>query len=149
MTSTRFAVALHMIGLMAFHEERGRGTLTSEEMAASVGTNPVVIKRLLGVLSRAGIITTKRGAGGGSWLARPAAQITLLEVMDAVNGDEPTLTLRPGDPGMGCVVAPYINSYLHDLYADVEKAMRDRLEAVTVTEMNHSIGLRKAGADCA
>jgi DNA-binding IscR family transcriptional regulator len=72
--SSRFTVGFHILTLFA--HERGRA-LTSEYIAGSENTNPVVIRRPLGMLGKAGLVSTSEGAGGVTTLARPAERITL------------------------------------------------------------------------
>ncbi|MCA1734101.1 MAG: Rrf2 family transcriptional regulator, partial [Acidobacteria bacterium] len=52
-TSSRFAVATHILTVLAV---RGDEPSSSNLIASSVGTNPVVIRRLLGMLGRAGLV---------------------------------------------------------------------------------------------
>ncbi|HEX8852924.1 MAG TPA: Rrf2 family transcriptional regulator, partial [Pyrinomonadaceae bacterium] len=79
--NSRFAVAVHALTLLAW---AGEEPVKSEYLACSVNTNPVVIRRILCALARAGLVTSQTGASGGSRLARPAAEITLREVYRAV-----------------------------------------------------------------
>lgn len=72
----RFTIALHLLGLLA---SKNGEPLTSEVMAKTYGTSPVVLRRVLAKLQRAGLVHTQRGVGGGSLLAREASQITLRE----------------------------------------------------------------------
>ncbi|HYZ34661.1 MAG TPA: Rrf2 family transcriptional regulator [Crenalkalicoccus sp.] len=81
MVATRFAVALHILLFITFGSEE---EATSARMALSIGTNPVVVRRIAGQLARAGLITVQRGPGGAS-LARPAESITLEEVWRAIH----------------------------------------------------------------
>ena len=83
--NSRFAVATHILTLLY---SMGNDPLTSEFIAGSVNTNPVVIRRLLSVLNKAGLTTGRLGAGGGATLARPATAITLLDVHRAVGAGE-------------------------------------------------------------
>ena len=81
MIATRFAVSLHILTLIA------RGPTeqsTSARLAWSIGTNPVVVRRLSGLLARAGLITVQRGPGGAT-LARPASGISLRDVWRAIH----------------------------------------------------------------
>ena len=80
--SSRFSVAVHVLSLLALPEQDGV-LLTSERMAGSVNTNPVVIRRILGQLKKAGLVEV-RPASGGTFLTRQPAAITLLEVYRAV-----------------------------------------------------------------
>lgn len=85
--SQRFPVAAHALAYLAHNHAYGpEGALSSAELAASIPTNPVVIRRVTAMLARAGLIATRPGANGGAWLKRPAAEIGLGEVLKAVNG---------------------------------------------------------------
>jgi len=80
-TSSRFSTAIHILTLLAFED----GTaVTSDYIAGSVNTNPVVIRRLLRKLAEAGFVHSTPGSAGGSRLARDARSITLRDVYDAV-----------------------------------------------------------------
>ena len=68
--SARFSVALHVLAHLADAEE----PQTSEHLAECVGTNPVVVRRTLGGLREAGLVTSTRGTGGGWALARDPAR---------------------------------------------------------------------------
>jgi DNA-binding IscR family transcriptional regulator len=93
MVATRFAVAVHILLLLA--TEPG-GQATSARIAERVGTNPVVIRRLAGQLARAGLLRIRRGPGGAE-LARPPEAITLADVWAAMR--RPGLPLLPTHPG--------------------------------------------------
>jgi len=67
----RLSVALHVLLHMA---ERPSAAMTSEEMAACVGTNSVVIRRTFAGLREAGIVSSVKGHGGGWRIARRACR---------------------------------------------------------------------------
>jgi DNA-binding IscR family transcriptional regulator len=94
--NSRLTIAVHALAWMALAQRRGRELLTSDQVAASVNTNPVIIRRSLGDLRRAGLVDVRHGAGAGWSLARAPQEITLLDVYDAV-GQEPVF----GAPGAG------------------------------------------------
>lgn len=142
-------MASHILGLLAYFErEQSRG-VTSEELAESIGTNPVVVRRVLGDLKAAGLIDSRRGPGGGSVLARDAKTITLRHAYEAVRGDhQHLLGGYTGEVSARCQVAPVIAAYLDDLYREAEEALVRRLEQVSVDEMSRDIvsRLRRARA---
>lgn len=127
-TSSRFAVAVHVLALMA---RAGEEPLKSEAVAGSVNTNAVVIRRIMCALARAGLVTTQTGAAGGSRLARPPAEITLREVYRAVEPRE-FFALHRQRPNPRCPVGVGIESVLAGVLAEVDAAVDDALGRRTV-----------------
>src|SRR5258706_8827676 len=85
--SQRFPVAAHTLAYLAHKLATApERAVSSGELAASVPTNPVVVRRVTAMLARAGLIGTRTGASGGAWLAVPAASISLDDVLKAVGG---------------------------------------------------------------
>ena len=78
--SSRFTVAVHILALLKIEKEY---TLTSSQIAESVNTNPVVIRRLMGKLKDAGFIEVSRG-NSGVRLLKSLDEITLFDVYKAV-----------------------------------------------------------------
>ena len=91
MVATRFAVALHVLLLLGCGQRRGPAT--SQAIAESVNTNPVVVRRITGHLARAGLVRVRRGPGGAV-LTRPPEQITLADVWKAMNAASQAATAR-------------------------------------------------------
>ncbi len=138
--NSRLTVAAHILGLLAAREEMAACSTTSEQLASSVGTNAVVVRRVLGQLKAAGLVDSRRGVGGGTVLARNPSEITLRMVYEAVEADDAEMLGRHASAlGAGCAVAPLIAEYLDELYADAEEALRRRLELVTVAQMAQSV----------
>lgn len=138
----RFTMAAHMLGMLAWAEREAHGTLTSEEMARSIQTNPVVVRRLLRDLARAGLVETKRGVGGGVSLAKKTERITLREVYEAVEEDAELLGRYPTGPSRSCNIAPVVAGYLEDVVGRAEAAFKESLAATTVAEMYREVGAR-------
>jgi Rrf2 family protein len=134
--NSRMTIAVHALAWMALARRQGREVLTSDQVAASVNTNPVIIRRCLGDLRRAGLVTVRHGAGAGWSLARAPEEITLLEVHDAV-GPEPPFGLHHTEPNLECPVGMGIRPALSQVYGQVEKAMRRELAAVSVAGVLH------------
>lgn len=138
--NSRLTVAAHILGLLAAREGISDCNATSEMLAASVGTNAVVVRRVLTQLKAAGLVDSRRGVGGGTVLARDPAEITLRMVYEAVEAHDCEMIGRhANEVGAGCTVAPIIADYLDELYADAEEALRRRLELVTVAQMAQSV----------
>jgi len=62
------------------------GRTSAAQVARVQGISPTFLGKIVQSLARAGILATRRGVGGGISLARPAEQITLLQVIEAVEG---------------------------------------------------------------
>jgi DNA-binding IscR family transcriptional regulator len=101
-----------------------------------VNTNPVIIRRCLGDLRRAGLVGVRHGAGAGWSLARPPGEITLLDVHDAV-GQEPPFGLHHAEPNLECPVGRGIRPALGEVYGGIEQTLRRELAAVSVADVLH------------
>jgi Rrf2 family protein len=132
--NSRMTIAVHALAWMALARRQGREVLTSDQVAASVNTNPVIIRRCLGDLRSAGLVCVRHGAGAGWSLARAPEEITLLEVHDAV-GQEPPFGLHHTEPNLECPVGLGIRPALSQVYGQVEKAMRNELAVVSVADV--------------
>lgn len=136
-------MALHALGMIALEGDRAPGhPLTSETLARSIKTNPVVVRRVLADLRRAGLIETRRGVGGGVVLARSAAKISLRSVWEAVQGREQLFGRHPSGPNLDCPVACGVAAYLEDLYGDAEAALKASLGRVTLAELQRDVARR-------
>jgi len=129
--STQLTVGIHILCLLADSAEE---SLTSEYMAGSVGTNPVVIRRTLAKLRARGIVTSQGGAGGGWRLACPADAITLADVYAAVRSG-PLLALHRVDPNPDCQVGARIQKGLKSYYDETEAAAETQLARSTIAEV--------------
>lgn len=132
--NSRLTIATHALAWLALAQRRGQLVLTSEQVAASVNTNPVVIRRSLGELRRAGLVAVRHGAGAGWSLARAAEDITLLEVRDAVDA-QPPFGLHHAEPNPECPVGHGIRPALTGVYDRVERAMRRELAETTIADV--------------
>jgi DNA-binding IscR family transcriptional regulator len=134
--NSRMTVAVHVLAWLALAQRRGHAVLTSDQVAASVNTNPVIIRRCLGELRRAGLVGVRHGAGAGWSLARDPGQITLLEVHDAI-GPEPLFGLHRTEPNLECPVGRGIRPVLSQVYDGIDQAVRRELAAVSVAGVLH------------
>lgn len=143
--TSRFTMALHALGMIALEGDRAGGRpLTSAALARSINTNPVVVRRVLSDLRRAGLVETRRGAGGGVALARPAARVTLRAVWEALEGREQLFGRHPAGPNQACPLACGMAEYLEGLYADAEAALKASLGKVTLAQLQRDVAARVA-----
>jgi Rrf2 family protein len=134
-TSSRFAVAVHILALMAASEDE---PIKSDHIAGSVNTNPVVIRRILCSLSRAELVISQTGAAGGSKLARKPCQINLLDVYRAVE-DGGVFALHRQSPSRQCFVGGAIESVLKDVLDEVNMAVERTLAKMTIEQVFQSV----------
>ncbi|GAA5528121.1 Rrf2 family transcriptional regulator [Herpetosiphon gulosus] len=129
--SSRFAVAVHILALL---ETNANQALSSSCIAASVNTNPVVIRRILGMLNRAGLVHTEYGADGGTRLARSAHEITLNDIYHATENCR-ILPLHASSPNQDCRCGRTIQPVLSTIFSHAEAAMQQVLANKSLAEV--------------
>jgi len=134
-TSSRFSVAVHILTLMARADDE---PIKSDQMAGSVNTNPVVIRRILCELARAELVTSQTGASGGSRLARKPSQISLLDIYRAVEGGC-VFALHRQPPNRRCFVGSNIETVLGEILEEVNLAVERVLAKTTIEQVLQSI----------
>jgi Rrf2 family protein len=131
--NSQFAIAIHVLTLMALHHKEP-DPVTSELMASSVNTHPVFIRRVLGQLSRAGLVASQPGVGGGWRLRRDPDHISLLDVYRAV-AVEHLLGLHHNTPNPKCLIGRNIQRTLTSSFAQAEQAFEQTLAHQTIAQM--------------
>jgi DNA-binding IscR family transcriptional regulator len=108
---------------------------TSEWIAGSVNTNPVVIRRITGMLKKAGLVDVQAGKGGMS-LARDLNEVTLLDVYRAVEVvEEGHLFSFHDNPNVECPVGANIQNVLEIILLQAQDAMENVLANVKVKQL--------------
>ena len=128
-------MAVHVLTVLAFKQDE---PVTSDLLASSVNTNPVVIRRLLLLLQEAGLVETRKGAGLGSRLKRPANRISLGEIYRAVEA-EALFPFPARDPNPACPVGRCIQTALENIFKDAEHAMEKELTKTTLADVLQSV----------
>lgn len=129
--NSRFAVAIHTLSLLDSTE----GRITSELIAGSVNTNPVVIRRMISLLTKAGILRTQPGVAGAQ-LTRSSSEITLLDVYRAVQNDSrDDLFAIHENPNPNCDIGRNIQQELEQVFARAQRAMEGELEQITLRQV--------------
>ena len=146
MISSRVAVAVHVLAYMAWKRSEA---VTSERIAASVNTNPVVVRRIVGALRNAGMVNVQPGVGGGATLAREPEEITLLDVYRAVEDGDELFSLHPSEPSRSCNVGVHIRDVLRPIFCRAHRAMESVLAEVTIADVGQQMmGRVQAGGCC-
>ncbi|HZS08877.1 MAG TPA: Rrf2 family transcriptional regulator [Blastocatellia bacterium] len=129
--NTRFAVAIHAAGMLTFAD---RVPITSESIARSVNTNPVVVRRILGLLTQHGLVQAQKGAGGGSMLARPPERISLYDLYRAVEAGPLFQVPSLGD-AHECPIGRNVGPVLNEVMRRAERGLIEQLKAVSLADV--------------
>jgi Rrf2 family protein len=112
--------------------------LPAAKIAEYHGVPAAYLAKHLQSLARAGVLETVKGARGGYRLARPAAEITVLEVVEAIEGDDPafrcTEIRRRGPTAMPAREYTKLCG-IHAVFERADAAWRDELQNTTIADM--------------
>lgn len=132
--SQRFPVAAHTLAYLAHKGAYAPAQAEpSAVLAASIPTNPVVVRRVTALLAKAGLIATRPGASGGSWLLRRPEAIALDEVLRAVNGCANFGSTPTG--AKGCPVSEHIPRQVAKAMTAADEAAGKALSRITIADL--------------
>lgn len=129
--STRFSVAIHILALLEIVKDR---PCSSKLIASSVNTNPVVIRRLLGLLKRANLVKTTAGTAGVI-LTKAVTEINLLEIYHAVDARQGTLFEMHQHPNQACPVGANIQAALKNTIMTTQTIFETALASHSLAEI--------------
>ncbi len=132
--NTKFPVAVHMMTLISYIQRMDK-TATSEILARSVGTNPVVIRQLMSMLRKSGLIETRNGASG-IYLVKKEEDTTLLDIYKAVQNDvKTTLFDFHANPNPACFVGGNIKEAMEKPLYEAQLAMEQSLAGYSLQDI--------------
>jgi Rrf2 family protein len=134
--SSKLSVGIHILTVLALRQGEA---LTSEYIAGSVNTNPVVIRRLLGLFRATGYVESKTGVGGGWLLVADPTQITLLDVLRVVEPKHQMFALHKRGPNQKCLVGCNIEKVLTEVYAEAWEGMAKRLARSNIASVTATL----------
>lgn len=138
----RFAVSIHILTILAASQDT---SVTSEAMAVSVGTNPVVIRRVMSRLRQCRLVDSRPGASGGWKLAKPPQQISLCQVLHASDTD-PVFAMHD-HPDADCYIGGKIHESLGKVFDRAENALEASLAQFTIADVLQDIINLQEGSD--
>ena len=131
--SSRFTVALHIFTCVDTFKDDYK--ITSDFLAGSINTNPVIIRKILTQLKKAGLITVARGTGGIA-PTRDLKEISFYDVYEAIepveNGE---LFNFHADPNPKCPVGRNIHALLDDKLKVIQLAMENEMRKYTIDDL--------------
>ncbi|MEK7357273.1 MAG: Rrf2 family transcriptional regulator [Bdellovibrionota bacterium] len=134
MVDHRFPVSVHIMTALAYHEQHGDKRATSEYLAASIRTNPTVIRRLVSRLAEAGLIHSYKGKSGGIELAKKPVEITLKEIYSAVL-DKQLIQSPDKAPKKQCPVSCSMKKIMGEVIDGLETRSLDYLGGIRLADL--------------
>lgn len=136
---SRLSSVLHVLLHMAEHE----GPMTSEVLAKCLGTNPVVVRRTMGLLRDAGLVAAERGHGGGWRLATDLSSVTLRQLHEVL-GEPAIFAVGNRNEAPGCLVEQTVNAALDSSFAEAEALLLERFGTITLADLAADFARRHA-----
>ena len=135
--SSRFTIALHIFACVETFKDEYK--VTSDFLAGSINTNPVIIRRILTQLKTAGLIKVARGTGGIE-VTKPLEEISFYDVYQAIepveNGD---LFHFHEAPNPKCPVGRNIHALLDDKLMAIQTSMEDEMRKYTLADLREGM----------
>lgn len=133
--TSEFGIAVHALVYLN-HKAR---TLSSEELAENICTNPARVRKIMALLKRAGLIETKEGAEGGYLFCRKAEEVTLSEVGKALGMAFVSVSWKSGNEDMDCYIASGMAGIMDGIYAQLNKLCGKHLESISIGDIDDKI----------
>lgn len=128
--NSRLSLALHTLSHMAGDPDRLR---TSSDIAEHAGTNPVVVRRVLGKLREAGLLTSEKGHSGGWRLAQNPRDISLADVYLAL--DERMVATGDSTEAPACSVEHALHKRVSSVLEEIEDSLVKKLAETSISEV--------------
>lgn len=110
------------------------GPMTSEALGRCLGTNPVVVRRTMGLLREAGLVTASRGHAGGWTITADLAAVTLRDLHEAL-GEPALFAVGHRSEHPGCLVEQVVNGALDGAFDEAEALLMQRFASVSLAQL--------------
>jgi len=136
---SRLSSVLHALLHMAEHD----GPMTSEAIGQCLGANPVVVRRTMGFLREAGIVSSGRGHAGGWRITCDLSVVTLQQLHEAL-GEPAVFAIGNRSENPSCLVEQSVNAALESAFAEAEALLLERFAHVTLADLAADFSCRYA-----
>ncbi|MDA7417527.1 Rrf2 family transcriptional regulator [Xenophilus arseniciresistens] len=136
---SRLSSVLHALLHMAEQD----GPMTSDALAQCLGTNPVVVRRTMGFLRDAGIVSADRGHAGGWRIQADLRNITLRQLHEAL-GEPAMFAMGIRNEAPECLVEQAVNAALEESFAEAEALLLKRFSQITLADLAKDFARRHA-----
>lgn len=130
-----FAMAVHALVYLN-HKQT---TLSSEELAKNICTNPARVRKVMALLKKDNLVSTREGGAGGYAFLLDPTSVTLKRVADAVGARFVSAAWRSGDTDMECLVASGMADIMDGIYGELDDLCRVRLSNITIQDIDRII----------
>jgi DNA-binding IscR family transcriptional regulator len=127
---SRLSAVLHALLHMAERTE----PMTSEELALCLSTNPVVVRRTMGLLREAGLVASARGHSGGWHIKADLSKVSLRQLHAAL-GEPALFAMGNRHENPACLVEQAVNAALNDAFDDAEALLLERFASVSLADL--------------
>ncbi|WP_239949837.1 RrF2 family transcriptional regulator [Dyella terrae] len=138
-SDSRLSSVLHALLHMAEQDQ----PMTSGALADCLSTNPVVVRRTMGLLRDAGLVTSDRGHAGGWRIAADLSRVTLLHLHEAL-GEPAIFAIGNRNERPECLVEQAVNAALADAISEAEAVLLERFAHVTLADLATDFARRHA-----
>ena len=135
---SRLSAVLHALLHM---NERG-APMTSEALAQCLDTNPVVVRRTMGLLREAGLVAADRGHSGGWRIVADLSSVNLRQLHEAL-GEPALFAIGNRNEHPECLVEQAVNAALDDAFEQAEALLLEKFESVTLAELAADFARRR------
>ena len=157
--SSNFCVAVH--GLVYLYHSRS--TVSSEELAKHICTNPARVRKVMLMLKKQGLVLTREGKDGGYSCLPETGEISLKHIAEAVEMHfAESFRTGKGCPGMeakavafpdmaeldvDCLYATGMAQVMQELYEQMDALCMERLSRITVEDLEKRLKNQKYGRE--
>ncbi|WOF72728.1 Rrf2 family transcriptional regulator [Parvibaculaceae bacterium PLY_AMNH_Bact1] len=127
----RLSGILHII----LHLAEAKEPVTSERLARTMNTNPVVVRRVMASLRGRGFVASTKGHGGGWRLSCDLEATSLRDIYDALGAPD-CIALTHRNEAPSCLVEQTVNAALGDAFAEAEALLLRHFEHTTLAELS-------------
>ena len=127
---SRLSAVLHALLHMAERQE----PMTSETLGLCLGTNPVVVRRTMGMLRDAGLVGAARGHAGGWRITADLSKVSLRQLHEAL-GEPALFAMGNRHENPACLVEQVVNAALDEAFVDAEALLLERFASVSLADL--------------
>ncbi|MDR2338986.1 MAG: Rrf2 family transcriptional regulator [Deltaproteobacteria bacterium] len=141
--SVRVSLAVHILLVTQFYSDTLR--VTGKLLTGSTGCNPVIVRTIVLALKKAGMLTVKRGSSGGSELARDPWDISLWDIVEAVD-PEAIKDIASGvhvGSSQVCPVGRHIQDVLREPYRRIAGVIEGEMRTISLADLSKVIPIEE------